>query len=550
MRGLSALLIVCALSGANLAFAAQPPSQAVLDRLGLRTEWVSAVPLLNERDGIVTIQVADRRQIFVQTRAGMLFAFDATTGDRLWSFRYDVAAPTPFRVAWNDRYVFAFNVTRMYGIQRVTGILDFMQKMPLSPTAPPAADNSTVYVVMGGNRIAAYILPQHLAMPDPKLIAAANVVDPTGSNRIASLRNPADVVADRYPATSRNLNMPSEQFDRRVVRLTTEPAFNFGTSQRTASLAIVATLRPPYSSFDEGGRYLNTSPSLSVQHSLRQPYALQDPTAGSVQRTPSIAIIPPSLVSLHESTNLRPRGVELQLKWIFGSTAPLRYSPLVSKSRVWAFTSATPILAADRNNASIEVDARLSAPPSAGQSQALDVGYVPQTDGYLTAIDLEGGSPISARVLWKANVAGFMNAAPIPTADAIYQPSSRTGIMRIDRATGEIVWRTENTSDQFLAVNAEHVYARNDLGRVFVYPRNTISDPLTHTAYPLAAADLPDFTHGTENRETDRLYLASPSGLFVCLRDSAPRYAKAETVAPPKTTPPPKAVEPPAEIER
>src|SRR5438876_10276452 len=140
MRFALSAVVASALAASALAQTAQPPSAATLDRLGLKSEWVSAIPLNGERDGIVTIQVADSRQIFVQTRGGLLVAFDAATGERQWSFRYDVADATRFPVTWNDRYVFAFNVTRMHGIQRLNGVLDFTQKLPLAPTAPPIAD--------------------------------------------------------------------------------------------------------------------------------------------------------------------------------------------------------------------------------------------------------------------------------------------------------------------------------------------------------------------------------------------------------------------------
>ena len=69
MRSLSALLLLAAAAAALTAQPA-PPAQAKLDRLGLKIEWVGAVPLNGDRDRVATVQVADRKQIFVQTTGG------------------------------------------------------------------------------------------------------------------------------------------------------------------------------------------------------------------------------------------------------------------------------------------------------------------------------------------------------------------------------------------------------------------------------------------------------------------------------------------------
>ncbi len=544
MRCLSALLLT---ASTLLAQTAEPPSPATLDRLGLRTVWVNAVPLNGERDGIATVQIADTRQIFVQTKRGLLVAFDAATGERQWTFRYDTADTTPFAVGWNDQYVFAYSVVKLYGIQRVTGVLDFAQNLPLAPSGPPIADDSYIYCSMIGNRLGAFIIPPGLTQPDPRLIKAAGRIRDT-SVLAPGLRNPADVVAGRYPSTSRNFNLPPEQFEQRHIRLTAEPAGSFGSTQRTASLSVVATLRPPFSSFDDRGRYLIPSPSLNVVSSLRQPYHLMDPTSKNAQRSPSIAVIPPSLASLYESTSLRPRGIQLEMRWIYGSTVPLTYTPLISRDRIWAFTYTPIVVSLTRDQGQTQVDARLSAQLTAQPGQAEDIGYMPQSDGYLTAVDLNGGSARTVRTFWKSNVGGLMNASPVPTKNAIYQPGTNSGIARVDRISGEVVWRSENRSDRLLALNEEHLYAADSHGRIYVYNQNMVNNVGTKQAYPLATADLPAFTVNITNEETDRIFLASDGGLFICLRDDSPKYAAPMTIAPRKTLPPLKKAEIPGEI--
>jgi hypothetical protein len=298
----------------------------------------------------------------------------------------------------------------------------------------------------------------------------------------------------------------------------------------------------PNRAFDDSGRYILQTPSLSALQSLRQPYHLNDPTSKSTQRTPSLAAIPPSLASLYESTNLRPKGLELRMAWIYGSTHSLTHPPLASRTRIWAFTNTSSVVALDIDRGRTSAETRLTREPSFDPVQALDVAYVPQEDGYLTAFDMGGGSATALGILWKANVGGYMNAMPVPTANSVFQPGARAGIARIDRANGEVTWRTDVKSDHFQAVNDEHLYARDNHGQLYVYDRNGGVDPVVGRAAPLAVAELPGFTVPTTNTVTDRIFLMAESGLFVCLRDAAPKYATPQVVSLPKTLPPAKPI--------
>ncbi|CAN5576800.1 hypothetical protein BH11PLA2_BH11PLA2_26310 [soil metagenome] len=539
MRCLTVLALTGALSTSALAQTSQPPLQATLDRLGLKTEWVSAVPLDGIKDGVATVQVADQRQVFVQTRGGLLAAFDAATGERQWSYRYDFAEKSPFNVAFNDHYVIAFNVMKVIGIQRHSGIVEFTQNLPLTPMAGPAADHDHIYAVMIGNRMAAFELPAALRMPDPKLIKAAAAGGFAAGGRIPPLPSPSDIVAGRYPSTTRNVNPLEDQFDDRKVKLTVESGGGYGSSQRSPSLAVSGSMVPPYKAYDANGKYINSSPSLNAVSSLRQPYHLLDPNSKTTQRTPSLAAIPPSLVSVVESSNLRPRSLMLKMKWIYGSSVPMTYVPLVTRDRIWGFTQTPVAFGLMSESGRMQVDGRLTSEPTAQPAQALDVAYVPQNDGYLTAIDLSGGAARSMRLLWKANVGGYMNQPPVPTKTAIYQPGAHAGIARIDVTTGDVTWRTEPTSDHLVAINNEHLYARDGHGKLFVFDRNGPVDPATKRAQPLATAELGQFRFSASNNRTDRIYLVSDTGLFVCLRDSAPQYAEPMTMAPPRSLPPP-----------
>ena len=70
---------------------AATPDAAALDRLGLKADWSTFVPVQNKQDGIARVQPADAGQIFVQTKGGLLVALDAGTGREQWKFKFAVA---------------------------------------------------------------------------------------------------------------------------------------------------------------------------------------------------------------------------------------------------------------------------------------------------------------------------------------------------------------------------------------------------------------------------------------------------------------------------
>jgi outer membrane protein assembly factor BamB len=515
-------------AGPVLAQTAVPPDRATLDRVNLRTEWTAAVPLSGPADAVSLVQVADNNQVFVQTRHGLLVAFDATTGAVQWRLQYDAREAPELPVAWTDRHVFAVNVITLFAIQRYTGQIDLRYNLPLTPTAAPAADGDTFYVVMNGQRLASYDLPAAVRMPD-----RVRVTDPRAGAAAMRPRNPADVVAARNPPPERNSQViaQEERFDEKRVTLGADAGAGVGSLQRTPSLATAASMLPPYRAFDDRGHYLYRTESLSLAGSLRQPYTMKSPT-GQIQRTPSVVVLPPSVAAVYEKMTYLPTGPSPKLNWVYGSTVRMTHPPLLTRQRLWSATESDRLLAVLREDRHAQVDARIPAPAAAPAAQAEDVGYFPLADGNLLAVDLTGGSGRSLSTVWRANVGGLMNQRPLVTADSVFQAGEFAGVARLDRASGELFWRTESTADQLLAVNKDRAYVRDRRGRVVVYDLHR-TEVGTNRAVALGAIDLAAFPVGVTNDQTDRLFLAGANGLLVCLRDSSAAYTAPYRVAPP-----------------
>lgn len=509
-----------------------PPSEAALDVVNLKTEWTTAVPLMGRFDTIGLIQVTNGNQLYVQTKTGLLLALDAKTGAQQWSLKYDAPNAPIHPVAVNDRYVVAVNLTTMYLLHRYSGLVEFQFKLPLVPSAAPTMDADTVYMTLNGQRVTAYALPDPIQMPEK--LAKIN----TGPGSLAGaadlrIRNPADVVAQRYPNLSRNIPIAAAQFEE--VKITVAPGASTGASgsQRSPSLSILPSVRPPYRSFDDRGKYIEKSESLSTVHSLRQPYTSKDPTGAQIQRTPSISSIPPSLAGILEKSSLLPRGLEPGTRWVVGSSIRLTHAPLTTNFRVWISGDSPLVQAILKEDKALQLTSRMPNAPAADAVQADDVAYFPLIDGNLLAIDMTSGGGKIAKVDWRANVGGAMNRKPLLTADAIYQGGDTSGVARISRKNGEVTWRTDETADTILALNDDVVYVRDKLGILRVYDRNRITDATTKRAVEIGALNLSGFTVPATNEQTDRLFMASDAGLLICLRDKGAKYATALSIAPP-----------------
>lgn len=529
-----AVLVALAASTGAPAQSVPPPPESVLDSANLKTEWTAAIPVAGKQDGVSLIQVVDGNQIFVRTKGGLLLALDAKTGSTQWSIKFNSTNAPVYPVAVNDRYVVAVNLVTLYCLHRYSGLVEFEYKLPLVPSSAPALDRDVTYITMNGQRVTAYELPPSLAMPEKRAVANSGIGSLAGSVD-SGAKNPADTVAKRYPGTSRKVGATGEYFEEQKVTVDARTQATGGAlaTQRSPSLSITPTVRPPYKVFDDKGKYITRSDSLSTVHSLRQPYSLKDPTGAQIQRTPSVSSIPPSLAAVYELASLLPRSIAPRTRWVIGSTVRLTYAPLTTNFRIWMAGDSPFVQAYLKDDKAQQILAKLPNAPAAQPAQADDIGYFPLADGNLLAIDLSAGGSSVPKVNWKSNVGGAMNREPLITKDSVYQGGDTSGVARIDRATGDVTWRTDDTADTVLAVNDETVYIRDKQGYLRAYDRNRVADAQSKRAVQLGAVNLGVFPVTAVNGRTDRIYAASETGLLICLRDKSSKYAAALSVGQP-----------------
>ncbi len=579
----------------NVYSKAVPPEKAALDRLNLRTEWSVVVPVEGNRDTLTQVQTIDD-QVFVQTRAGFLFAIDARTGQVQWAAKLGNGSyGNSYPVAANANFVFCAHVTKLYAFYRYSGVTEFVAELGSPPTTGLAADDQSVYCVLGvrpGNagahRVAVYDMPRAITVNEPVKGPADSLAQ--GAKKADT--NPVDDLLKRYsPGT---FGASNDAFDPVVrPRILETPTGGYAGS-KTPSLSVLPSVVPPYS-LD------NRAPAVSLNTlpSLRQPYKLRQESGKYIQQTPSLGVIPPSVAASLILSNLRPNAVEPPLRWEYGLTSRILYPTILTPTRAWVITDDNIILAINKRSEAgkvvTEVKERLTsliaAPPAAsGVTQ-----YVPLGNGSLVAVEassgnLEGG----ASVKWRAVPGGINNRTPFVTKTHVYAGSDGAGVVCLHRFdgpykdekaggpakapepkagdpkpepkegdpkpgdpvnpevqvrlrpreyyAGDIVWRADTSADRIIGANEEFVYVRDRQGRFLVYDAKRATDPARLKSGALGSANFSEFNLHVVNTASDRVYLAADNGLIVCLRDASAKYAKPMVVWPPAEVNRPKVV--------
>jgi outer membrane protein assembly factor BamB len=550
LAGLSAAMPASAQSLARSS-PAVPPDRAVLERLNLTTDWVFHVPVEGRQDGIARVQLAEDSQVFVQTNAGLLVALDAFTGRTLWTFKMPAEYSSHFPVGFNARYVVALNVAKMFLFDRYKGSLELEFNLPKAPASGPVVDAENIYLALTGASVQAFAIPRELLyVPealDAKPDALAGAAAAGGTNKTKS---PAEAVADRF---MKRMYPPREQLPSERIQAPDSYVQGGGylsSAQRTPSLTTLRTVVPPYTIGN-----LNRTESLYMLPNVHKPYTMTPEHLKYTQRTPSVTMMP-SLVRLAEQSNLRAFPLKPVELWTYGTQRKLTSEPVLVRNdklegqNLWLMQDGAPFAVVNTTGQPQAYGTLEMAPvsPMAGPyayTKDRLLGFVSLADGRVIAVDMlatKGDTPIYE---WKAKVGGYLNRKPVGGLDGLYVSGDRSGVARIDVKTGEVDWRTDDLADTFLAMNDEHVYVRDRQGNLLIYEKGRVHDRARMISRPLTSMPMDTFNVPVVNSVTDRLYLASDSGLIVSLRDSAPKYAKVKLVRPAPNLPPePKAPAP------
>jgi outer membrane protein assembly factor BamB len=142
---------------------------------------------------------------------------------------------------------------------------------------------------------------------------------------------------------------------------------------------------------------------------------------------------------------------------------------------------------------------------------------VPSADQNLYAIDL-----LTAKGLWTFPTGAPVIQAPIVVGEELFVINQAGTLSNLDPKTGSPRWTTATNSAQLLALGKSKIYLSSENRDLYIIDRatgNVLADPVA--TYQRGGLDLRGLDLGFTNRENDRMYFGTQSGVIVCIREIA-----------------------------
>ncbi len=125
--------------------AAEFPTARLLSRYGLEQAWWGHATLNPKRDKMKFL-VVDEENVYAQSTNGVITAFDADSGKRLWSVQLGYRDEPIFPAVSNNQHLLAVNGMTLYCLARFSGEVVWELKLPAMPSASPATDDQSIYI--------------------------------------------------------------------------------------------------------------------------------------------------------------------------------------------------------------------------------------------------------------------------------------------------------------------------------------------------------------------------------------------------------------------
>lgn len=140
---------------------------------------------------------------------------------------------------------------------------------------------------------------------------------------------------------------------------------------------------------------------------------------------------------------------------------------------------------------------------------------VPSGDYNLYSVDV-----LTAKLQWTFPSGAAISQGPIVAQDEIFVINDAGALSVLDPKSGEPRWTTRTDHGKFLGVSPSKVYLLSEDNDLIVVARDSgkvVLDPAA--TYQRARVDLREFTLSFPERFDDRLFLATSSGVLLCLRE-------------------------------
>lgn len=316
------------------------PSDSLMAKSGLTRAWWGQSVTNSQRDRLTYI-TADETTVYTQSSSGLITAFDAESGKRMWGTQVGRADRPTYPLTIDKSRLLAINGTQLNSIDAKTGDVAWTMNLPGQPTSSASSGGGTAFVGFLDGSLYAFDtqVAQNLADKN-RLLEWGHLTVLWRYKTSASIEAPA-IVTDRYVAfASRNGTMYS------VTKRERELLFQFETDAHLSAppvrfndtLLVASEDFKVYSVGIRNGRY-------NWQYSAGGPLLTPPLVVGNeAYITPEGA----GLFKLDART-----GVE---SWSRpGANRVLSVSP----SRIYAFDRMTNLMVIDRKTGSLLSTARL-----------------------------------------------------------------------------------------------------------------------------------------------------------------------------------------------
>jgi outer membrane protein assembly factor BamB len=140
---------------------------------------------------------------------------------------------------------------------------------------------------------------------------------------------------------------------------------------------------------------------------------------------------------------------------------------------------------------------------------------VPSADKNVYAVDL-----FTADVKWVVPTGAPVMQEPLAAGDDVYAVNVAGLLRSLDANTGEQRWITTTQGGRLNSISPKRLYLESHDEDLFIVDRGTgqiLADP--RVSLERAGLNLREFTVNMTNVVNDRLYMATPSGMLICLRE-------------------------------
>ena len=154
---LQAVAAILAFNVAACVHAANPPSPVALNRVGLQLNWTGQAVLDPSRDKIRFI-TNDEDLLYVQSSAGVVTAFNAEVGRRMWVRQVGRNDAFSMRAVSNSDLVLIVSGPVAFGLDKFTGEERFRHRLKRQPSSAPAINDKAVYFPLGDGSVYGFSL--------------------------------------------------------------------------------------------------------------------------------------------------------------------------------------------------------------------------------------------------------------------------------------------------------------------------------------------------------------------------------------------------------